>query len=478
MNLSFSILDPSAPGAKVVAVTDSRVFRGMDSIMDDQFLFEMPADEPAAPPAEKPRQGGRPRLRCAVRTQISFRACALDDLLPDDHQARIVWKYVEGLDLGPLYDAIDAVEGHPGHPPADPRILFSLWLYATLRGVGSARELDRLSVDHAAYMWICGDVSMNYHTLSDFRTQHVDLLDRLLTEGVASLMVEGLVTLDRVAQDGMRVRASAGAASFRRKPTLEELLVEAKQQVEALRAELEADPAAMKERQRAARQRAAEEREKRIRDALDQIPQIEAAKKAAERDKARASTTDADARTMKMPDGGFRPAYNVQFATATDSHVITGVDVTNSGGDQGQMAPMVEQHETRYGETPKQMLVDGGFGKKEDIDTVSAPQGNTTVFTPVMKSKDPNRDPHEPRADDSPAVAAWRARMATKEAKEIYKQRAATAECTNAQARNRGLQRFLVRGLRKVKAVALWYALAHNLMRAAALRAEIASQAA
>ncbi len=315
---------------------------------------------------------------------------------------------------------------------------------------------------------------MNYHTLSDFRTRHVDVLDQLLTESVASLMAEGLVSLDRVAQDGMKVRANAGAASFRRKATLEELLAEAKQQVEALRSELEADPAGATDRQRAARQRAAEEREERIRAALNQIPQIEAAKKAADKDKARASTTDADARTMKMGDGGFRPAFNVQFATATGSQVITGVEVTNSGGNQGQMAPMVEQHESRYGKTPDEILVDGGFVKKEDIDMVSTPQGSTTVFAPVMKSKDPNRDPHEPRADDSPAVAEWRTRMATDEAKEIYKQRAATAECSNAHARNRGLQRFLVRGLRKVKAVALWYALAHNLIRAATLRAEIA----
>lgn len=441
--------------------------------MDDQFLFEMPAVEPEVH-AEEPRQGGQPRLRCAVRDQIEFRACALNDMLPDDHQARIVLKFVEGLGLSPIYEQIASVAGRPGHPTADPRILFTLWLYATLRGVGSARELDRLCTQHLAYMWICGGVSMNYHTLSDFRTRHVDVLDQLLTESVASLMAEGLVSLDRVAQDGMKVRANAGAASFRRKATLEELLAEAKQQVEALRSELETDPGGATDRQRAARQRAAEEREERIRAALDQIPQIEAAKKAADKDKARASTTDADARTMKMGDGGFRPAFNVQFATATDSQVITGVEVTNSGGDQGQMAPMVEQHEKRYGQTPDEVLVDGGFVKKEDIDKVSAPQGNTTVFAPVMKSKDPNRDAHEPRADDSPAVAEWRSRMATDEAKEIYKQRAATAECSNAQARNRGLQRFLVRGLRKAKAVALWYALGHNLIRGAALRAEVA----
>jgi hypothetical protein len=302
----------------------------------------------------------------------------------------------------------------------------------------------------------------------------VELLDRLLTESAASLMAEGLVSLDRVAQDGMKVRASAGAASFRRQPTLEEALAEAENQVAQLRKELEANPAANKTRQQAARKRAGEERAERIRAALGQLPKIAESKKAKDREKARASTTDADARVMKMGDGGFRPAFNVQLATATDSQVITGVDVINSGGDQGQLAPMVEQHQERYEEKPREALVDGGFVKKADIDEVSPPQGGTTVYAPVMESKDPNRDPHTPRDDDSPAVAEWRQRMATDEAKAIYRQRAATAECVNALARNRGLQRFLVRGLRKVKAVVLWYALAHNLMRAVALRAAAA----
>jgi transposase len=420
--------------------------------------------------AQPPRIGPK-RLRHAVRNQIEFQQCSLDELLPEEHEARVVWIYVCGLDLTELRARIQSVEGGPGQAPADPRILLTLWLYATLRGVGSARELNRLCQYHAAYRWICGGVSMNYHTLSDFRTQHVELLDRLLSESVASLMTEGLVTLDRVAQDGMKVRASAGAASFRRQPTLEEALVEAEEQVALLRQELEANPAAPKSRQEAAKKRAAEERAERIRAALEQLPKIAESKKAKDREKARASTTDADARVMKMGDGGFRPAFNVQLATATDSQIITGVDVTNSGGDQGQLAPMVEQHEERYEEKPKEMLVDGGFVKKADIDQVSPPQGGTTVYAPVMEPKDPTRDPHVPRDDDSPAVAEWRQRMGTDEAKAIYRERASTAECVNALARNRGLQRFLVRGLRKVKAVALWYALAHNLMRAVTLRA-------
>jgi len=433
----------------------------------DNRLFEVPQPELLA---SEPRRVGSKRLRRAVRDQVELQMCALDDLLERDHQARVVWDWVQSLDLSELEARIPAVEHGPGQAPADPRILMALWLYATLRGVGSARELDRLCRDHVAYRWLCGGVSMNYHTLADFRTQHVELLDRLLTQSVAALLSEGLVSLDRVAQDGMKVRASAGAASFRRRPTLEQALAEATAQLEALQTELEEDPTAGKRRQRAARERAARDRTARLQAALDQLDRTESLRKPSERDKARTSTTDPDARVMKLADGGYRPALNVQLATATDSQTITGVEVTNSGGDQGQMAPMVEQLHERYHRPPKAMLVDGGFAKKDDIDQGSPPQGGTTVYAPVMKSKDPDRDAHTPHRDnDSPAVAG-RQRMATDEARQICQQRASTAECVNAQARNRGLQRFVVRGLQKVKAVVLWYVLAHNLMRAAALK--------
>lgn len=419
--------------------------------------------------------GGRPRLRVPERNQIAFRQCCWNDLLPEDHQARTVWEYVESLDLTPLYQQINAVERSAGRSATDPRILFALWLYATLRGVGSARELDRrcdLQTGEVAFQWICGGVSVNYHTLSDFRTRHVELLDATLTKSVAVLMQEGLVTLDRVAQDGMKVRASAGAASFRRRQTLEDFLAQAKEQIETLKRELDADPSAASRRQQAARERAARERTERLQEALNQLEEIESKKKPSEKVKSRASTTDPEARVMKRADGGFRPCYNVQLGTDTESQVITGVDVTNSGSDQGKMAPMVEEHEDRYGKTPNEMLVDGGYVKKEDINQVSAPNGSTDVYAPVMPSKTDQRDPHTPRDDDSPAIAAWRQRMATPEAKEIYKQRASTAECVNAIARNRNLDHVRVRGRPKVLAVVLWYALAHNLMRAVALRAD------
>ena len=432
-------------------------------------LFANEACEPQE--AEPP---GRPRLRRAERHQVVMQVASLDSLLPEDHRARLVWEYVRGLDLSRLYEQVRAVEGRAGRDAIDPRISMALWLYATLDGVGSARHLSRLCEDHVAYRWICGGVSVNYHTLSDFRTAHPELLDDLLTQSVATLMHEGLVTLHRVAQDGMRVRAGAGASSFRRRASLEECQSQAREQVESLRQELEEDPAASNRRRQAARERAARERSERVAKALGELAEIESKKKGEKKEKARASTTDPAARVMKMADGGFRPAHNVQFATDTASQVITGVEVVNAGSDEGQMPPMVQQHQQRYGKVPDETLIDGGFAQLEDIEKVSSPAVGTTVYAPVQKPRKPGRDPHQPLPGDSATIAQWRQRMGTPEARQIYKARAATAECVNAISRNRGLRQFLVRGLRKVRAVALWFAIAHNLMRAVALRAQAA----
>jgi transposase len=439
------------------------------------MLFDLP-DEPDPRPAESaPPLIGTPRFQAAVRDQVCFRAASLDELIPQEHPVRVIWDYALQADLSSLYQRIKAVQRHSGRPPIDPRILFALWLYATTRGVGSARLLDELCREKIDYQWICGDVSVNYHTLADFRRDHAGLLDDLLTQSVAVLMTEGLVDLERVAQDGMRVRASAGAASFRRKPTLEEALVEAQAQVETLRQEQEDEPKAASDRQKQARRRVAEERAARVAAALERLPELEAKKKPDEKDKARCSTTDPAATVMKMANGGFNPAYNVQFATDTKSQVIVGVDVLTVGSDQGQMAPMVSQIQERYGKAPSEYEVDGGFAKLEDIEAVSAPEVGCTVYAPVQKPKDPKVDPYAPRPGDSAAVALWRQRMGTEEAKTIYKDRASTAECVNALARRRGLVQFVVRGLAKVRAVVLWHALAHNVLRTAALRAAVAN---
>jgi transposase len=433
----------------------------------------MPAQPvPEVPGAATPAVGV-PRLRTAVRDQIVFRSAALDDLIPPEHTVRALWEYVVGLDLAVLLAPILAVQGRPGRSPIDPKILLTLWLYATTRGVGSARQLDALCRSDIAYQWIVGEVSVNYHTISDFRTDHADWLDDLLTQSVAVLLTEGLVDLEPVAQDGMRVRASAGAASFRRRPTLEEALSEAQEQVEALKKESEDDPTASHRRRQNARERAARERTQRIQEALNRLPELESKKPAKEKDKARCSTTDAEATVMKMANGGFNPAYNVQFATDTQTQVIVGVEVLTVGSDQGQMGPMVQQIADRYAQVPGAMLVDGGFAKHEDIEAVSGAKVGCPVYAPVPKPKGPQVDRHAPHAQDSQKVAEWRQRMGTEEAKTIYKGRAATAECVNALARRRGLLQLLVRGVAKVRAVALWHALAHNVLRMGKLRAAV-----
>lgn len=444
--------------------------------MDQQALFELP---PGDGPHREPAGAGKPRLRTAERQQVVMRMLALDQMLPSDDDARMVWDFVCQCDLSPLLDRIRAVEGHAGHPPADPRILMTLWLFATIKAVGSARALERLCNEHLCYPWICGDVSMNYHTLANFRVQHAEVLDQLLTQQVAALMHTGAVTLERVAQDGMRVRANAGKASFRRGATLEECLAEAKQRVEQLQQEMQDDPGAASRRELAARQRAAQERVEKVAAAMEACAEVQAAKEKRGGDSlknpARASTTDPEARTMKMANGGYNPAYNVQFSTDTATQVIVGVDVTNQGTDAGQMAPMIEQIVDRTHVRPPEVLADGGFSTKEDIQQLNVPEQGYKVYAPVKeeeKQRQKGQDPFAPRPGESPELTEWRTRMGTDEAKAIYKERASTAECVNALARQRGLQQFPVRGLEKVRAIAILYVLAHNVRRWGTLRAE------
>jgi transposase len=420
------------------------------------------------------------RLRLPQRNQVEIRCLALDQLLPDDHPARCVWAYVEGLDLTPLYQAIQARQGVAGRDANDPRILMALWLYATFDGVGSARRLDQLCQESLPYQWLCGGVSMNYHSLADFRVAHVTLLDQLLTDGVATLLHQGLVQLTRVAQDGMKVRASAGAASFRRRPTLAKCLEQAQAQVAALKTARDEDAVAVSRRQQAARERAARERQERVQRALQEAEQLVQRRHEVERskgvpaqeEKVRASTTDPEARTMKMADGGFRPAYNAQFATATVGGVVVGVAVTSCGSDSGQMPPMVEQLQARYGRVPEEMLVDGNFATLDDIQTMHEEQG-VKVYAPIKdeaKKRARGVDPLASRPRDKEGVALWRQRMGTAEAQAIYQERACAAEWVNAMARNRGLYQVRVRGRLKMLAVLLWQALAHNELRAVALR--------
>ena len=408
-----------------------------------------------------------PRLRSANRELNDPRPRKIDDLIEDEHPARIVWAFVERLNLSELYDRIKSVEGGAGSPAIDPKILIAIWLYAILDHEISARRIARLCQESSAYIWLCGGVNVNHHTLSDFYSNSKEWLDKQIAAHLACLKTQGLVDFTCTAQDGMRVRASAGASSFRRQASLEENLVAAKAHIEKLRQEQIENPVEGNKRKRAAQERAARDTVERLEAALDQLPEIEEKKKDEEaRKNARVSSTDPEARVMKMGDGGFRPAFNVQFSTDPHSQVITGYDVVNVT-DQNQLSPMLEQIHERTGEYPETCLVDGGFANHRAIE--ASEEKGVVVYAPVPKPKDAERDPHKPLPKDSPAVAAWRERMGTDAAQEIYKARAATAECVNAIARLRGLQQFTVRGLTKAKTSIMWFVLAHNLMREAKL---------
>jgi hypothetical protein len=367
-----------------------------------------------------------------------------------------------------------------GRDATDPRLLIALWLYAATRGVGSARELARLCVESKPYQWLCGGVSLNHHTLSDFRVGYGKALDELFTRVIASLVDQKLVKISRISQDGTRVRACAGASSFRSEERLGKLLDEAKAHVEELSKLLD-DPeqsAGLSAKKKAARKRAARERVRRIEAAVKQLPQIkQKQKKAAEqagdgaygrklkKGRPRVSTTDPDARVMKMGDGGFRPAVNVQLAVDTESRAIVAVDVTNAGSDKGLAEPMREQVENRTGVKVQEHLMDGGFLVMDEI--TNAAEEGVSLFVPPTVPRDTAKldQRYVPKPTDSDAQAIWRQRMGSDEAQTIYKERASTVETANADLKtHRGLQQFLVRGIDKVKCVVLWSALAYNLL--------------
>jgi transposase len=416
------------------------------------------------------------------RSQIDPNPKRIDDLIPPDHKARLVWELVLELDMTPLCDRIKAVEGHAGRPSIDPRVLTALWLYATDEGIASARKLNKRCYDCDPFKWIRGGVDVNYHTLSDFRTDHAEWLKEQIINNIASMRAEELVSLDIIGQDGMRVRASAGNDSFKKAGRLEELLEEAEKQWDRLQSEFEQETE-LSARQQAAQERAARERIERLKQAQQEVKQVaeqREKRKKGDGDTARVSTTDPEARRMKMGDGGFRPAYNVEFGTDLNGLVIIGADLINAGSDNGQMEPMVLQIEAEQGPLPEdaEYYVDGGFASKADIESVG--QRGVTVFAPIREAEKQERrgkDPYAAKPGDTPQVAVWRERMGTEEAKEKYKQRSKT-EFPNAVCRNWGLQQFLVRGLEKVKSVVLWYVLLHNLFRMVALRAERAKAAA
>lgn len=424
----------------------------------------------------------------ADRFQTRWDFIDLDALLPADHRARIVWSFVESLDLSPLYDAIKSRGGEPGRPPPDPAVLVALWLYATIEGVGSARHLDRLTQRDVSYRWIAGGVPLNYHGLSDFRVGHVEVLDRLLSESVTAMIGEGLVSLAEIVIDGTKVRANASRESFKTDTKLARVEAAVEQRLTALKAEIEGDPEASSRRKRASQERAAREVKERAAKARAVLEQVRAerqerAKKhpqdEAKKSEAKVSLSDSDARQMRFPDGAVRPAYNAQIAAAPNEGIIVAVEMTDRRNDAGLAAPMVDDIARRYGQAPEKLLVDTHYATSEDIAALADhPAGSVTVFAPTPTERDDisaralaNRK--SKRAREPESVKEWRSRMGTPAGQEVYGLRK-LIERINANLKNHGFGFLYIRGLIKAKAVALWHALANNLMAGHRLRRQAA----
>jgi transposase len=423
----------------------------------------------------------------ADRVQTRWDFIDLEALLPSDHRARIVMRFVEGLDLSGLYDAIKAREGEPGRPPPDPAVLMALWLYATAEGVGSARQLERLAQSDLAYRWIAGGVPLNYHGLADFRVAHVEVLDRLLTESVTALIKAGVISLTEIAVDGTKVRANASRGSFKTADRLARIEAAVEQRLSTLKAEIEKDPKASSQRRLAAKERAArevKERADRARAALDKVraekerrakthPQDEAKKKS----EPSASLSDPDARIMRFPDNAVRPAYNAQVAATPRKGIIVSVEMTDRRNDSGLAMPMVDDMVRRYGKAPENLLVDTHYATNDDIAALAAhPAGSVTVFAPLPTERDDVKPAtlagrRSKRAREPESVKEWRSRMGTQAGQDTYRLRK-LIERLNAHLKNHGFGFMPVRGLIKAKAIALWHALANNLMAAHRLQAQ------
>jgi len=417
------------------------------------------------------------RLRRPERGQLGWIAQCADDLVKPDHPVRLIAAVVEKLDLSKFYEPIKASAGVCGRDSTDPQLLVSLWLYGCTRGIGSARELARRCEESTPFLWLCGGVTVNHRLLSDFRTDHGAALDGLFTQVIASLVDKDVVKVSRISQDGVRVRVSAGASSFRREERLRELLRQSQEHVQQLRQQVDDGVTAqLSARQKGARKKAAEEKLARMEQAVSQLPELKQKQAEAEQKagngkqgekvrkrEPRVSTTDPEARRMKMPNGGFNPAVNVQLAADTHSRAIVGVEVTCEGNDSiGLSEPMRRQVEKRTGATVQQHLIDGGYLRTQDIENA----GDVELFVPPKSARLPqNRGRElEPKKGDSPAILRWKKRMASEEGKEIYKERASTSETINADLRtHRGLTPMTVRGTSKMRCVALWCALAYNI---------------
>jgi transposase len=389
-----------------------------------------------------------------------------DTMIPTTHAARVLWNVLGTLNLSAFSKDCGCVDGAAGRSLLSPRMMLTLWLYAVCRGVGSAREIARLIKTDVAYRWIVGNLEVGHHKLSEFRVGHGEALNVLMTNVLASLMEKGLLSVELASQDGTRTRAHASAPSFRTYGSLLQCREQAALHLKAVLAS--ADDPQHSRTEQTRREAAARDFQQRIEAAVETVIELQAAKKPSDK-LARASTTDAEARVMKMGDGGFRPAFNVQYTVAGSkmggARTVVAVQVSNIGSDMGSLAPMADQIKARTGKYPETVLADGGHAKLEDIIAMRT-KGIDILVPPADNAR--SIDELKSLGVD-PQIIAWRERMETAQAKELYRARAGLCELQNAHQKSlHGIKQFLVKGVDKATCVILMSAIASNIMQHAA----------
>jgi len=399
----------------------------------------------------------------------------LDSQLPTDHRARLVWAFVQTLDLSPFHARIKVRDDLPGRPASDPAVLLAIWLYATLEAIGSARAIERLCREHAAFRWLAGGVPVNHDMLSEFRRDSTELLDKLMTQSLTALIAEGLISLEEMAIDGTKVRARAGGGSMAGRERLAGIEAEVGKHVAKLKEELDQDASAAERRRVARGLKAAEEREARVARAKQRLEELRAERaERAARDKRagktepKVSVADPEVRSMRMADGAVHPAWNVQVATCS-GFVVT-IDPTDRRNDTGLAPGLVEQIVRRCGKTPERLLADAKAITLDDIVTLGERHPDLEVFSPPARQRGittpgGERNRRSQMAHEAGAVKAWRERMETDEGKAVY-QRRKLPEHAHAKMKNRGFARMPVHGMQPVRSVCYLHAIAHNMSHA------------
>lgn len=233
--------------------------------MNTESLFDLEKYEIEPP---KATAFGKARLRRPERNQVCFSIKSIDELISKDHRVRQIWAFISAFDFSSFTKKVQAVEGGVGRSATDPALLLAIWVFGIVEGIGSARTLARYCKEHHAFIWLCGNVSINHHTLSDFCNDSALEIDDLMAQVITSLIMAGIVSLDRVSQDGMRVRANASLSSFRSEEGLETLLKASKKHIRQLKKDIKKDPSKLSLKEKAAQERACRERKEKVENAL------------------------------------------------------------------------------------------------------------------------------------------------------------------------------------------------------------------